>query len=881
MVRLKNGFWSRLWSNVCRWNYSFWQWYKSIYVGRPWYVKAVSGLCTMVVSVILLLIAVDINFLWLFGKSPSINEIMHPKTNNASYVYSADGVLLCKYYDENRTPVKYNQVNPLFFKALVDTEDERFYSHHGVDYTGMLAAVKDYVIHRHARGASTITQQLVKNMFKVRSTNRGLLGHVPGFGILISKIKEWILATKVELFYDKQDIITMYANTVDFGNNAFGIKTAARTYYNTTPDSLTLDQCAVLVGLLKATSSYNPRSNPERSQWRRNVVLWNMVTHGDLSQARYNEMKNEPTQLHINIETPNDGRALYFRNAVHDEMQAWCEENDVDFYTDGLKIYTTVDSRVQEHAEEAVMQQMYQVQHNFERRWGSDPCWVDNKGDSIPGFPQQVLRTTDYYKQMVSRFPHNPDSVNHYMNTPHKMKLFMYDRDRRTGRIVAGYREVNMSPIDSVRHMLHFMHCGLVAIEPRTGFVRAWVGDIDYTTWKYDKVKSMRQPGSTFKLFVYSAAMESGMTPCSTERDDYLSMNVFNEQKNQWEQYTPRNANGDFSGQDMSLRQAFVQSINVVAVRTGTDERVGMEKVRKTAQAMGIKSPLVPMKATEAKPSLCLGAMDVNLLELTNAYGTVANYGKEHDPVLVTKIVRVEPDGSETVLYNYKDHQQEEQAISPQSAFYMQQMLMAGITDAGGTSNNLESWVGPYMSTTDFGGKTGTSQNHSDAWFVGVTPNLVAGVWVGGEYRSIHFTSTQGQGGKTAMPICGAFFEKVFQDSRLRPSYTGRFVSLGLPPSSYDCDPQPVVRNDEPADEPAMQEVTDSLGAGEPGAEGDMGDMGAEGTQQQAPAAAEEPGAENPAGSNGGHKRHNNAGGGNATPQAGQPSTGNEPQRKK
>lgn len=207
MVRLKNGFWSRLWSNVCRWNYSFWQWYKSIYVGRPWYVKAVSGLCTMVVSVILLLIAVDINFLWLFGKSPSINEIMHPKTNNASYVYSADGVLLCKYYDENRTPVKYNQVNPLFFKALVDTEDERFYSHHGVDYTGMLAAVKDYVIHRHARGASTITQQLVKNMFKVRSTNRGLLGHVPGFGILISKIKEWILATKVELFYDKQDKI--------------------------------------------------------------------------------------------------------------------------------------------------------------------------------------------------------------------------------------------------------------------------------------------------------------------------------------------------------------------------------------------------------------------------------------------------------------------------------------------------------------------------------------------------------------------------------------------------------------------------------------------------------------------------------------------------
>ncbi len=806
MVKFRSGFWSRLWNNLCRWNYNFWQWYKSIYVGRPWYVKAFSGFCTLVVGTFLLLGAVDMNFLWLFGKSPSMSEIMHPKTNNASYVYSSDGVLLSKYYDENRTPVKYNEINPKFFQALVDTEDERFYSHHGVDYTGMLAAMKDYVVHRRARGASTITQQLVKNMFKVRSTNRGLLGHVPGFSILISKLKEWILATKVEMFYDKDDIITMYANTVDFGNNAYGIKTAARTYYDTTPDSLSLDQCAVLVGLLKATSSYNPRSNPERSQWRRNVVLQNMVKHGDLTEAEYDKIKDKPTQLHINIETIDEGRALYFRNAVADEMKQWCEENNVDFYTDGLKIYTSIDSRVQQHAEEAVMEQMYEVQQRFEHRWGSDPCWIDNNGDTIPGFPQQVLRTTDYYKQIASRFPNNPDSVQHYMTTPHKMKIFMYDRGRN-GKVVAGYKEMEMSPIDSVRHMLHFMHCGLVALEPRTGFVRAWVGDIDYATWKYDKVESMRQPGSTFKLFVYSAAMEAGMTPCSTERDDYLSMNVFNEQKNQWEQYAPHNANGRFSGEDMTLRQAFVQSVNVVAVRTGTDQRVGMNRVRETAEKMGIRSPLIPSKATEAKPSLCLGAMDVNLLELTNAYSTVANYGKEHDPVLVTKIVRVESNGDETVIYDYHDHQQEEQAISAQSAFYMQQMLMAGITDAGGTSNNFESYVGSYMNSTDFGGKTGTSQNHSDAWFVGVSPNLVAGVWVGGEYRSIHFTSTEGQGGRTALPICGAFFEKVFDDSRLRPTYTGKFVPISMPESSYNCNPQP--DNQDEGDD--LQQYDDSL----------------------------------------------------------------------
>ncbi len=775
---------------ACR---GMWRWYKGIFVGRPWWVKIISGCCSVVVGAFIFAVLVNINFLWLFGKSPSINDIMRPKTNNASYVYSADGVLLCKYYDENRTPVNYGDVNPQFFRALIDTEDERFYSHHGVDFMGLFAAAKDALL-GNARGASTITQQLVKNMFKVRSQySTGLLGKVPGLRMLIMKTKEWILATEVEFFYDKEDILTMYANTVDFGNNSFGIKTAARTYYDTTPDSLTIDQSAVLVGLLKATSSYNPRKNPERSQQRRNLVLHNMVIHGDLSQSEYDRLKAEPTPLKLNIERPDGGKARYFGEAIKKEMAGWAEANDIDFETDGLKIYTTLDSRMQQCAEEAMVEQMYIVQQNFNRRWGSGPCWIDEEYNEIPNFAENTASTTDAFKQLKSKFPDNGDSVWHYMNQPREMKIFEYQRNAQ-GKPVVGYKTVTMSPLDSVRHMLHYMHGSLVAMDPSTGFVKAWVGDIDYVTWKYDKVTSMRQPGSTFKLFVYSAAMEAGLSPCDRRVDDYIDMQVYNERKKQMENYRPHNANGYFTGANMTLRQAFVESINSVAVRVGTE--VGLENVENTAYAMGIKSPQRPSSANEAKPSMCLGAMDVNLLELTNAYSTVANYGMQHDPVLVTRITRITPDGGEEEVYNYMDSWSEQRAIAARTAFFMQKMLVAGIVDGNGTSQPLYEWVRPYLRHTDFGGKTGTSNNHSDAWFVGVSPHLVAGAWVGGEYRCIHFTSgAQGQGSRTALPIVGRFFNKVMALKGVGEALQGKFVPLSLPVSSYDCDPEPVSYN--------------------------------------------------------------------------------------
>ena len=349
---------------------AFWSWYKRLYKGRAWYTKTIIALCSLVISFIIYLIMVDINFLWLFGKSPGFSQIKNPQTNEASEIYSSDGVLIGKYFNQNRTPVKYEDVNPIFWKTLIDTEDERFYNHFGIDITGLFAAVKDMIVHHDARGASTITQQLAKNMFRVRTQySTGLLGHIPGVRMLIMKSKEWIIATKLELIYDKKDIITMYANTVDFSSNAYGIKTACKTYFGITPAELTAEQAAVLVGMLKATTAYNPISNPKNSLKRRNVVLHNMLLHNDITRAEYDSITQIPIKLNFSIESNYDGQAQYFREAVADELKDWCSENGYDLYTSGLKIYTTIDTRMQKYAEAAAIKQMKQVQRNFNSHW--------------------------------------------------------------------------------------------------------------------------------------------------------------------------------------------------------------------------------------------------------------------------------------------------------------------------------------------------------------------------------------------------------------------------------------------------------------------------------------------------------------------------------
>ena len=758
-----------------------WLWYKGLYHGRAWYVKTGVACLSLFIAFFLYLGAVDINFLWLFGKSPGyFSGIMHPQTSEASEIYSADGKLIGKYFNENRTPVKYEDVNPAFFHALVDTEDERFYKHFGIDPIGIFGAMKDAVLHHDGRGASTITQQLAKNMFRVRSQySTGLLGKIPGLKILIIKSKEWIIATKLETVYSKKDIITMYANTVDFGANSYGIKTAAKTYFNTTPRDLTTEQAAVLVGMLKATTYYNPRSNPKNSLFRRNTVLNNMVKHGDLSRTACDSLSQLPIKLDFKVEENYDGQAKYFREAVANYLKDWCEQEGYDLYSSGLKIYTTIDTRMQKYAEEAAIKQMKKVQQNFKTHWGNNDPWIDEKGKVIPGFIEGIAQRQPEYKALMARFPNQPDSITYYLNKPHKVKLFDYEK---------GTIEKEMSTMDSIRYMVHFMHCAMVAMEPQSGAVKAWVGDIDFNSWKYDKVTAMRQPGSTFKLFVYTEAMNQGLTPCDKRRDEYISMQVYDKNKHENVTWTPSNANGSFSGDSMPLKSAFAKSVNSIAVRLG--QEMGIKRIITTAQAMGIHSPL------DDQPSLALGSSDVNLLEMVNAYCVVADNGKHHDPVLVTRIV--DHEGNEV----YVGPKTDEQVIPYKSAFFMQKLLMSGTHDAGGTSVSFSSadYAGSFFRDTDFGGKTGTSNNHSDAWFIAVSPKLVVGAWVGGEYRSIHFrTGALGQGSKTALPICGYFIKSVFSDPAFQ-GYHGKFdkpKDEDITSDMYGCESyyKPVVRD--------------------------------------------------------------------------------------
>ena len=740
---------------IWNWITGLWPLYKSLYKGRPWYIKLLSAAVTLVAAFFLYLGAVDVNFLWLFGKSPSMATIKNKRPAEASIIYSADEVQIGKFFSENRTPVDYEDVNPVFWQALIDTEDERFYQHHGIDYTAFFAVAKEYILHHDARGASTITQQLAKNLFRTRSEySTGLLGNIPGLKMLIMKSKEWITAYKLEYFFTKEEILTQYANTVDFGSNAFGIKTACKTYFGCTPRELTPENAAILVGMLKATTYYNPLINPDNALKRRNIVLDLMQRHGHLTQEACDTLKAKEIDMSdYSVENAYDGQATYFREAVANYLRDWCRDNGFDLYTDGLQIYTTVDTRMQRYAEEAAHKQMMQVQRNFDNHWGSENPWQDEHHVEIKNFIEDIARRQPYYKQLKKKFDGNEDSIDYYMNLPHTVKVFDYGQ---------GQIERQMSTMDSIRYMVRFMHCGFVAMEAETGQVKAWVGDVDFNSWKYDKVTAMRQPGSTFKLFVYTEAMNQGLTPCDRRVDSYFAMKIWDAAKKKEVTWAPTNANGYFTGDSMPLKVAFAQSINSIAVKIG--QEVGIQNIANTARNMGIKSKLDPT------PSLALGSSDVNLLELVNSYCTVANDGRMHEPVLVTRIL--DRDGREI----YTAPTEQRQAIPYRSAYLMQQMLLGGLRERGGTSMSLWGYVGQFDRDTEFGGKTGTSNNHSDAWFVGVSPKLVAGAWVGGEYRSIHFrTGALGQGSRTALPICGYFFQSVLGDPAFK-HYHGKFA---------------------------------------------------------------------------------------------------------
>lgn len=759
-------------------------------------------------SFLLYLVMVDVNFLWLFGGSPTWSDIKEPAANVASEVYGADGKLLGKYFRENRTPVQYEEINPMMIKTLVVTEDERFYSHHGIDILGLGSAVKDMVMNDKTRGGSTITQQLVKNMFKTRSSySRGLFGRIPVVSILVAKTKEWITAVKIEGYYRwkyrheedaaaaaKRDIVTAYLNTVDFGSNAFGIKTAAKTYFGRTPKELKTEECATLVGMLKATTTYNPKLNPNNSKQRRNVVLDNLYVHDVITKKEKDSLCQIAIDLtRYKVEQGYSGSALYFRQAIADDLSDFLEQNGIDLYGGGLKIYTTIDSKMQEYAEEAVKERMETSQNMFDSHWGTrgepkkwgrgaEP-WRDEHGRIIEDFIPRIVRGTDKYMTLKKRIAKEGMAT----EVLDSLVLDSLEKDYHSVRVFDyknGSKRVEMSTADSVRYMQRFLHAGFIAMDAKTGFVKAYVGDVDFNFWKYDKVRAMRQPGSTFKLFDYTAAFEQGWGPCSDSIIDQFVMVKYME-KGEEKRWMPHNADGTFTDAPMTLKCAFARSINSVAVQIS--QKVGIKRIIETAHKMGIESPI------DTIPSACLGSQDVNLQELVDAYCTIINEGDMQSPVLVTRIENQAGDE----IYNYKDYQKKnKKAVSYESSFLMIQMLRAGLTEPDATSMALWSWIGGLE--TDFGGKTGTSNNHSDAWYVGVTPTLVAGAWVGGEHRCVHFrTGKLGSGSKLALPIVGSWFRKTLGDEAFA-NYKGRFgAPKGEIRRTYSCQTPYVPKEEE------------------------------------------------------------------------------------
>ncbi len=692
---------------------------------------------------------VETNFLWLMGGMPSVEDLQNPKVAQSSEIYTADSVMIGKFYTENRTPVPYEQLSPYLIDALIATEDVRFYEHAGIDFQAMAGVAAGILKGETDRGGgSTITQQLSKKLFKTRRKDaRGLLGYIPGMPTLIYKTKEWLTSIKLERNFTKEEILTMYFNTVDYGNNTFGINTAAKSYFGKSPDSLNVQEAAVLVGLQKATTTYNPIRNPERSLERRNVVLSQMNKYGYLTRAETDSVQQLPIDLKVSFETPYDGNANYFKNAVVDFVKEWGEEHGYNLYTDGLKIYTTIDSRLQEYAEEALTEKMRVLQRTFEEHWGKQNPWVDENGVEIEGFLNDVVKRTKRYQTLAAKFPDQPDSVQFYLNKKDTMRVYDWEH--------GGAKTVFWSPMDSLNYYKRILRAGVMSMNPYNGQIKAWVGGLEYDFFKYDHVKqAKRQPGSTFKPFVYAAAIDDStfnMSPCDQIQDKPFEIEI--EENGIMKKWRPRNATGFFSYTNMSLRLAMAQSVNSVTVEL--TNRIRPETVVKYAGKLGISTPL------KAVPSIGLGPFDVSLYDMVAAYATFVNNGIYTKPQLVTRI----EDRNGTLIEEITTETR--QAIRPESAFLMVHMLKGGIEEPGGTSRGLWAYD-VFKNRNEIGGKTGTTSNNSDGWFMSITPELVTGAWVGGDDRSIHFRTTRlGEGSKTALPIVGRFLEKAYRDKSL------------------------------------------------------------------------------------------------------------------
>jgi penicillin-binding protein 1A len=712
--------------------------------------------------------AVDLNLFWLFGKSPSLSDLEKPKISEASEVYSADGILLGKYYRENRSTTDYRQISPNVIKALLATEDINFTGHTGVDMNATISIVY-YMLKGDRRGGSTITQQLAKNLYKTRRKENfgGILSYIPGVKTLVEKTKEWLTAIKLERAYTKEEILSMYLNTVDFGSNSYGIRTAAQTFFHTTPGRLKAEEAAVLIGMLKATTTYNPRRNYEKSFKRRNTVLSQMHKYGFLSRHDLDSLSALPIRLRIVRELHPDGVLDYYGTFLTRKLTEWADSSGYDIYSDGLRIRLTIDSRLQEIARQSVEEHMSGLQKRFDEHWRGQNPWRDEKGREIEGFIETMVQRTDAWKSLARRYGNQQDSIQFYLNKPRKMAMFTWK----------GADTVMMSTMDSLRYCKKLLHAGFMVMDPYQGQIKAWIGGINYDFFKYDHViQSMRQPGSTFKSFVYGAAMERGFSPCQRIQDRYMRYEYDEDSAGikVHRVWTPGNATGYYSGSNMTLRHAIGRSINSVAVQLTaelgkqeaekegsslTDLNLAVQKgahiVADFARKCGIKTRLDP------KPSIGLGSSDVSVFDMVGAYSVFLNSGFWKEPSLVA---RIETKNGE-VIREFSAPTQK--VMSEEAAYRMVHMLKGTLEEPLGTAQALfdpKYWV--YGN--DYAGKTGTSSNQSDGWFMGLTKDFVGGVWVGAEERCVHFRSLrQGEGSKTALPVFGLFVKKVYSNRNL------------------------------------------------------------------------------------------------------------------
>lgn len=709
------------------------------------------------------------------GYLPSFEDLENPQNNLASEIYSEDSVLLGKFFIENRTFVEYEDLSPSLINALIATEDIRFKNHSGIDIRGLGRVLfKTILGGQNTGGGSTITQQLAKNLFDTRVI-KGKNKISRSINLVIIKFKEWHTAVRLEKYYTKNEILVMYLNTVSFGHEAFGIKSASRIFFDTTPDSLKVEQAAILVGTLRAPTFYSPVLNPENSLKRRNVVLRQMAKNGFIAQEVCDSITVIPIELNYKVQSHNVGYGTHFRTFIRTVMMAsrpekedyytysryqedsvkwetdplygWCNKNfkpdgtPYNLYRDGIRIYSAINYKMQKYAEEAVdthlggtLQKEFFINQKGNRK---APFSDDLTYQDIDRIMMQSVRRTDTYRNLRAKGLEQ-DSIMKIFNTPRRMTVFSWNGDRDTV----------MSPLDSVRYYKYFLRAGFMAMEPSTGLVRAYVGGHNYKYFQYDQVtQGKRQVGSTIKPFLYTLAMQEGDKPCDLVPNTPVT---FADHDSTW---TPRNSgNFDMEGKMVTLKWGLAHSVNYISA--ALVKKYNPQAIIDIIRKMGVTSKI------DAVPSVIYGTSDISLVEMVGSFNAFTNKGVFVQPVYVTRI----EDKNGNLLANFQPQQVE--AISEKTAYLMVQLLRA-VVDRG-TGGRLR-WF--FNFTGEMGGKTGTTQNQSDGWYIGITPKLTAGVWVGAEDRSIHFDNLgQGSGGYMALPIYGYFFQKVYADSSLNIS---------------------------------------------------------------------------------------------------------------